>query len=145
MNDKDGISAALVAAELTATLKASGATLQERLDEIYTEFGHYKTDQISVRVEDLSIISNTMQRLRDNTPRQLGEWDVTTQDILPKTDALIVHADGVRVVIRPSGTEPKLKAYLEIVVAPTGDAVADATEATVRMETLKSAVNALVN
>ncbi len=145
VNDKDGITAALVAAELVGVLKGTGQTLQDRLDEIYTELGHYKTDQISVRVEDLTIISDTMQRLRDNLPTALGDWEVTTEDILPQTDALIVRGDGVRVVIRPSGTEPKLKAYLEIVVPPTGDATADAAEASARMDTLRTVVESLVN
>lgn len=145
VNDKDGITAALVAAELVGVLKSTGQTLQDRLDEIYTEFGHYKTDQISVRVEDVTIISDTMQRLRDNLPTKLGDWDVTTEDVLPQTDALIVRGDGVRVVIRPSGTEPKLKAYLETVVPPTGDTTADAAKATAQMSALRASVESLVN
>lgn len=144
VNDKDGISAALVTAELAATLKAEGSSIQQRLDDLYAEFGHYLTSQISVRVEDLSIIASTMQRLRANPPAQVGPWTVTVEDVLPRTDALIIRGDGMRVVVRPSGTEPKLKAYLEIVQPASGDAVADADAAEAKMADLRAAVQHLV-
>lgn len=146
VNDKDGISAAVLTAELAATLKAEGSSFQERLDELYAEVGHYRTDQVSVRVEDLRIIADTMARLRGAAPTTLGEWPVTVTDLLPQTDALVVQGDGVRVVVRPSGTEPKLKAYLEVVVPASGATDPAQVEqlAAVKMATLRTAVTALV-
>ncbi|WP_106849617.1 phospho-sugar mutase [Blastococcus sp. Marseille-P5729] len=144
VNDKDGISAALVAAGLAATLKAEGSSIQARLDELYAELGTYLTAQISVRVEDLSIIAGTMARLRAEPPSRLRDWQVVTDDLQERTDAIIIRGDGVRVVVRPSGTEPKLKAYLEVVQPPSGDVVADADAAAARMQQLRAAVQQLV-
>ncbi|MGY1668332.1 phospho-sugar mutase [Geodermatophilus sp. SYSU D00696] len=123
--DKDGISAALAVALLTAELKASGRTLVDRLDELAVEHGLFATGQLSVRVEDLSLISGAMTRLRADPPRRLLGREVTAADLLdedPPVDAVRLLGDGVRVVVRPSGTEPKLKAYLETVVPVHEDA-----------------------
>jgi phosphomannomutase len=128
--DKDGISAALLLALLAATLKARGSTLVTRLDEIAVEYGVYATDQLSVRVSDIADISAAVERLRTAKPAVLGGLPVTAIDDLslggsglPPTDGLRYHLDGAargygaaRVVVRPSGTEPKLKSYLEVVV-----------------------------
>lgn len=119
VNDKDGISAAVLTAELAAGLKAAGSSIQERLDALYAEVGHHRTDQVSIRVADLRIIADIMARLRAAAPAAVGDWPVTMEDLLPLTDALVLRGDGVRVVIRPSGTEPKLKAYLEVVIPPS--------------------------
>lgn len=137
VNDKDGITAALLVAELAATLKQDGSSLGQRLADIYAEFGFHRTDQVSVRVEDLSIIAATMARLREQPPTTLAQWAVRTEDLLPATDGLIVTGDGVRVVIRPSGTEPKLKAYLEVVDS-------DADRANHLLRELKAVVTALI-
>lgn len=116
VRDKDGITAALTVAELAAGLKAEGRTLLDRLDELAAEFGVHLTDQLSVRVDDLRRIEELMRKLRANTPTHLLGAPVTsTQDLLPGSDVLILRTDAARVVIRPSGTEPKLKAYLEVV------------------------------
>jgi phosphomannomutase len=115
VRDKDGISAALLAADLAAALKAEGLTLQDRLDELAAEFGVHATAQVSVRVAELSRIADTMAALRADPPATLLGRAATTEDLLPRTDGLRLRADGVRVVVRPSGTEPKLKAYLEVV------------------------------
>jgi phosphomannomutase len=115
VRDKDGISAALLVAELAASLKAAGSSLLTRLDELAAELGRYVTDQVSVRVDDLSVIAETMRRLRAEPPRQLLDRPVTVEDLQPDADVLRLSFDGGRVVIRPSGTEPKLKAYLEVV------------------------------
>jgi phosphomannomutase len=125
VRDKDGVSAALRVVELAAGLKAEGRTLVDRLDEIAAEYGVYATDQLSVRVEDLSVIATAMATLRSQPPTELGGLAVEqvedlTQGIggLPPTDGLRYRlAEGARVVVRPSGTEPKLKSYLEVVVA----------------------------
>ncbi len=116
VRDKDGISAALLIAELVAELKAIGRTLQDRLDELAREFGVYATEQISVRVNNVSEIDAAMRRLRSHLPSELLDRPVTdVRDLLPESDVVILRADGLRVVVRPSGTEPKLKIYLEAV------------------------------
>jgi phosphomannomutase len=115
VRDKDGISAALLAADLAAALKAEGRTLQDRLDELAAEFGVHATAQVSIRVADLALIADTMATLRADPPKTLLGRTATAEDLLPDADVLRLRADGVRVVVRPSGTEPKLKAYLEVV------------------------------
>ncbi len=123
--DKDGISAALAVALLAAELKADGRTLTDRLDELAREHGLFATGQLSVRVEDLTVISDAMARLRAAPPARLLGREVTATDLLhedPPVDAVRLLGDGVRVVVRPSGTEPKLKAYLETVVPVHDDA-----------------------
>ncbi|MFV2103793.1 phospho-sugar mutase [Micromonospora sp. LOL_024] len=116
VRDKDGITAALTVAELAADLKARGRTLTDRLDELAAEFGVHHTDQLSVRVDDLRLIADAMARIRAATPTTLlGQPITEAQDLLPDADVVILRTDSARVVIRPSGTEPKLKAYLEVV------------------------------
>jgi phosphomannomutase len=126
-HDKDGISAALAVALLAAELRAQGRTLTDRLDELAVEHGLFATGQLSVRVEDLSSISAAMQRLRAAPPEQLLGRDVEATDLAEApvpVDAVRLLGDGVRVIVRPSGTEPKLKAYLETVVpVPAADGV----------------------
>jgi phosphomannomutase len=123
--DKDGISAALAVALLAAELKATGRTLLDRLDQLAREHGLFATGQLAVRVEDLSLISGAMARLRAEPPAALLGREVSAHDLLgddPPVDAVRLLGDGVRVVVRPSGTEPKLKAYLETVVPVHDDA-----------------------
>ena len=131
-HDKDGISAALAVALLAAELAAGGRTLGDRLDELALEHGLFATGQLSARVEDLSLISDAMVRLRARPPAQLLGRDVTATDLAdaqPPVDAVRLAGDGVRVIVRPSGTEPKLKAYLEVVVpVPDADGVPAARE-----------------
>src|SRR4051794_19368929 len=125
VRDKDGISAALAVALLAAELKADGRTLVDRLDELATEHGLFVTGQLSARVEDLSLISDAMTRLRAHPPASLLGRPVQYADLAdedPPVDAVRLLGDGVRVVVRPSGTEPKLKAYLETVVPVHDDA-----------------------
>ncbi|GAB3357251.1 phospho-sugar mutase [Modestobacter lapidis] len=123
--DKDGISAALAVALLAAELATDGRTLLDRLDELAREHGLFATGQYSVRVADLSVIAGAMARLRARPPVQLLGRPVEATDLAaadPPVDAVRLHGDGVRVVVRPSGTEPKLKAYLETVVPVPDDA-----------------------
>jgi phosphomannomutase len=123
--DKDGISASLAVALLAAELKAQGRTLLDRLDELANEHGLFVTGQLSVRVEDLSLISDAMARLRAEPPATLLGREVAFADLAledPPVDAVRLLGDGVRVIVRPSGTEPKLKAYLETVVPVHEDA-----------------------
>ena len=134
VRDKDGITAALVLAELAAGLKASGRTLSDLLDELAVTHGLHATSQLSVRLTDLKLIDTAMARLREQPPAVLGGLHVEqAEDLdqgaggLPPTDGLRYRlaGDGVsaaRVVVRPSGTEPKLKCYLEVVLpVPSAD------------------------
>ncbi|KOG38491.1 phospho-sugar mutase [Streptomyces decoyicus] len=131
VRDKDGITAALLITELAAELKQDGRTLTDLLDDLAVEFGLHATDQLSVRVEDLSLIADAMRALRAQPPAALAGLPVTRADdlnrgteTLPPTDGLRYYLSGspeagieaARVVVRPSGTEPKLKCYLEVVV-----------------------------
>jgi phosphomannomutase len=136
VRDKDGISAALLVAELAAGLKASGRGLTELLDDVAREHGLHATDQLSVRVADLAEIGAAMRRLREQSPDALGGLHVTAaEDLsdgiagLPPTDGLRYRLEeGARVIVRPSGTEPKLKCYLEVVVPVVPRAAAGARE-----------------
>ncbi|MCW2788576.1 MAG: phosphomannomutase [Aeromicrobium sp.] len=133
--DKDGVSAIITVLELAAELKADGRTLVDRLDDIYREHGLHGTSQLSVRVEDLTIISRAMDTLRTSPPTVLGGLAVTSVDDLadgyrdlPPTDGIRLGLDGgARIICRPSGTEPKLKCYLEVVV-PVTDSIELARE-----------------
>jgi phosphomannomutase len=127
VRDKDGISAALRIAELAAALKVDASSLPERLDELAADYGRYATDQVSLRVEDLSIITETMRRIREHPPARLLDTEITVEDLLPAADVVRWRWPNGRVVVRPSGTEPKLKAYLEV-IEPSGSA--DAAAAT---------------
>ncbi|MFE2164747.1 phospho-sugar mutase [Streptomyces sp. NPDC059447] len=126
VRDKDGITAALLVAELASELKEQGRTLTDLLDDLAMAHGLHATDQLSVRVSDLSVIASAMAALRAEPPTSLaGLRVVSAEDLavgsaaLPPTDGLRYHLDGdykARVIVRPSGTEPKLKCYLEVVV-----------------------------
>ena len=123
VRDKDGITAALLITELASELKEEGRTLTDLLDDIAVEHGLHATDQLSVRVEDLSVIADAMRRLREQPPTRLAGLAITkAEDLtrgteqLPPTDGLRYTLEGARVIVRPSGTEPKLKCYLEVVV-----------------------------
>jgi phosphomannomutase len=129
VRDKDGITAALLITELASVLKEEGRTLLDLLDDLAVEHGLHATDQLSVRVEDLSVIAAAMRRLRERPPAALAGLPVVKAedlsrgtDALPPTDGLRYTLDGARVIVRPSGTEPKLKCYLEAVVPVGGHA-----------------------
>ncbi|HEU5110330.1 MAG TPA: phospho-sugar mutase [Micromonosporaceae bacterium] len=129
VRDKDGITAALLVAELAAGLRAELRSLTDRLDELAAEFGVYATDQLAVRVDDLSEIGTAMTHIRSRPPAELLDEPVTeVRDLLPDADVLVLRTAGARVVVRPSGTEPKLKAYLEVVEPVADGDVAAARE-----------------
>ncbi|MEU6884744.1 phospho-sugar mutase [Streptomyces viridosporus] len=137
VRDKDGITAALLLTELASVLKAEGRTLLDLLDDLAVEHGLHATDQLSVRVQDLSLIAAAMRRLREQPPTVLAGLRVTDAedltrgtDRLPPTDGLRYTLDGARVIVRPSGTEPKLKCYLEVVVPVPARADLPAARAT---------------
>jgi phosphomannomutase len=140
VRDKDGITAALLVADVAAGLQASGRTLADRLDELAAEFGVHATDQLSVRVDDLAEITRAMTLVREKPPVTLLGSDVTAvEDRLPDADVLTLRTRSARVVIRPSGTEPKLKAYLEVVEPVTNrDVPAARTRAATALTTLRA-------
>ncbi|GAA4373620.1 phospho-sugar mutase [Paeniglutamicibacter cryotolerans] len=129
VRDKDGISAGLLLARLAARLKAAGSSIPDALDRLSLAHGLHTTDQLSVRVADLDLIGSMMAALRTAPPAMLagspvtGFADLAPGGDLPPTDALVFEtADRTRAIVRPSGTEPKLKCYLETI-----DDVADAS------------------
>lgn len=136
VRDKDGVTAALLVAELAAVLRAQGRSIADALADLACEHGVHATDQLAVRVADLELLGRIMGGLRSQPPPALGGLTVERADDLaagldglPPTDALrYVLAGGARAVIRPSGTEPKLKCYLEAVEPVVAGDVAAARE-----------------
>lgn len=130
--DKDGISASIAVMKLAAQLKRDGRTLIDFLGEIAELHGWHETDQLSLRVENLDVIANAMEQLRTSPPSALGGYAVTSVDDfangfdgLPPSDMIRLQlSGGARIICRPSGTEPKLKCYLQAVV-PVADSVDD--------------------
>ncbi|MEV8598042.1 phospho-sugar mutase [Streptomyces sp. NPDC052012] len=146
VRDKDGITAALLLTELASELKQEGRTLLDLLDDLAVEHGLHATDQLSVRVKDLDLIAAAMRRLREHPPTELAGLRITKAedltrgtDTLPPTDGLRYTLEGARVIVRPSGTEPKLKCYLEVVVpvATRHDLPEARTKATALLTQLK--------
>jgi phosphomannomutase len=152
VKDKDGVSALLLLCELAAAEKAQGRSLVDVLDDLALAHGLHATDQLSVRVTDLAEIGAAMQRLRANPPAVLGGLLVASVDDLsrgdgglPPTEGLRYHLAGdARVIVRPSGTEAKLKCYLEVVVPVDADAGVDAARisAAARLDALRDDIKA---
>ena len=123
VNDKDGISAALLLAQIASDLKSQGLTLLDLLDEVWSRHGFHGTEQISIRVTDISQITQILSKLRKNPPAEIAGRAVLSiddlanpQDGLPPTDGLRLWIDGgIRMIVRPSGTEAKMKCYLEVI------------------------------
>ena len=153
VRDKDGISASVRLAVLTSVLKQQGRTLQDLLNRLARDHGLHATSPLSMRVEDLEIITSTMERLRSGgAPAKLAGSPVTTTvdlldgvsdgngGTLPPTNGLVwVTASDDRVVVRPSGTEPKLKCYCEVILPTNDTPVAQVREAAAeRLEAIKA-------
>jgi len=123
VNDKDGISAAITLAQIATDLAAEGKTLLVLLDEIWARHGFHATEQISIRLSDLSKVGVILGGLRSNPPTEIAGRSVTSiddlakpTDGLPPTDGIRIWLDGgVRIIIRPSGTEAKMKCYIEAI------------------------------
>jgi len=123
VNDKDGISAAITLAQIATDLAADGKTVLDLLNEIWTRHGFHATEQISIRLSDLSKVDVILGGLRRNPPLDIAGRTVTSiddlaapTDGLPPTDGLRIWLDGgVRIIIRPSGTEAKMKCYIEVI------------------------------
>lgn len=151
VKDKDGITASLLMLEMVAALKAQGRGVQDVLDDLARKFGLYATSQLSVRVSDISLIADAMSRLRADPPTTLGGRDVVRMDDLekgadglPPTDGLRFTLAGARVIIRPSGTEPKLKCYLQVVVPVPSDSAGGIADARATAQSELHAVRASV-
>lgn len=131
VRDKDGISAAVAFLSLAARLAAEGRTIADHLDDFVERFGCFASAQVSIRVTDLSRIADVMARLRAEPPAEVGAIRVSAVedlalglDGLPPSDVLRLRLDGdARVMVRPSGTEPKLKVYID--AAATEGSVAE--------------------
>ncbi len=123
VNDKDGISAAIFLAQIATDLAAVGKDLNDLLDEVWQRHGFHATEQISIRVADMGAITKLLAGLRSNPPEEIAGRRVESiddlaapKDGLPPTDGLRLWlAGGVRIIIRPSGTEAKLKCYIEVI------------------------------
>ena len=122
VRDKDGLSAALIVADIASALANQGYTLGDQLEKLMQRYGYFATGQISIRVTDLTVISDLMKKLRTNPPAQIAGVAAVFEDLnqgsglLPATDALRFKLqDGRTVIVRPSGTEAKLKCYLQAV------------------------------
>jgi phosphomannomutase len=144
VRDKDGISAAVLLASLAATAKAAGRTLPNLLDDLYIAHGVHLTEQVSIRFTEVAGIGALMARLRADPPTELAGERVDAEDLLPRADVLRLTGDGIRVVVRPSGTEPKLKAYLEIVepVRAAAELVAARARAGTRLSAVRDEIAA---
>jgi phosphomannomutase len=123
VNDKDGISAAIFLAQVAMDLKREGLTLSDLLNEVWQRHGFHGTEQISIRVSDINAITALLAGLRQNPPTEIADIAVQSiddlaapKDGLPPTDGLRIWlAGGIRIIIRPSGTEAKLKCYIEVI------------------------------
>ncbi|MGC5013678.1 phospho-sugar mutase [Streptosporangium sp. DT93] len=146
VHDKDGIGAALTVAGIAAQAALEGRSLLDLLDDQARRHGLHATSQLSFRVADLSLITGAMARLRATPPRRLGGHDVEAADDLsrgagglPPTEGLRYRlSGGARVVVRPSGTEPKLKCYLEVVIPVTGEVSEARARAATELDALKT-------
>lgn len=117
--DKDGITAALMIAEWAAELKAEGSSLLDQLALLAERYGHVKTGQVSIRVSDLAVIGKIMAGVRANPLASVLGENVEFEDLalgknLKPTDGVILAGSSSQLIIRPSGTEPKLKCYLQV-------------------------------
>ena len=152
VRDKDGITAAVMVADLVAELKAEGRALADAIDDLARAYGVYLTAQVSVRFEDATEIPVLMAKLLAAPPASLAGSNVVATDdlnlgfqgLLPTNGLHLATATGARVIIRPSGTEPKLKAYLEVIVPVDGDVAAARAAAGTTMAALEADVRALL-
>jgi phosphomannomutase len=152
VRDKDGISASLLVAGIVRRVLTAGRTLHDVLDDLDRADGVHLTAPVTIRVDDLAVIPAAMARLRAEPPSTLGGSPVSSVedladglDGLPPTDGLRFRtADGSRVVVRPSGTEPKLKCYCEVVAAVDGELAEVRSAARARLAAVATDVRAAV-
>jgi phosphomannomutase len=149
VRDKDGVSAVAIFCELAALAKSQSSSVRARLDALYRKYGVFLTKQESLVLpgaDGSAKIASIMQGLRDRPPREIGGYAVeSSHDLdkgamgLPPSNVLVYSLEGNRrVIVRPSGTEPKLKCYYEV-----REAVAGAEEVSAALGRARSAVEAL--
>ncbi|TSE02034.1 phospho-sugar mutase [Skermania sp. ID1734] len=150
VRDKDGISASVLMADLAATTLAGGKHVHDLLDDLAVRFGVYATGQFSRHLSRADEISTVMARLRADPPKVLAGASVSCDDYLERrgpmhTDALVFNGGNIRMVVRPSGTEPKVKCYLEVIepVADRADLARARTAAEARLSELREFAGAL--
>lgn len=151
VNDKDGISAALVLAQLASDLATENKTLSDLLDEIWLRHGFHGTLQISVRTPSLADITRILAKFRNETPDEIAGYKVIAfddlekpKDGLPPTNGVrFFLTDGIRVIVRPSGTEPKVKCYIEVVTL--GEITEAKAKAEGRLKELEHALRKMMN
>ncbi len=123
VRDKDAVSAAMIIAEMCAYYKAQGETLLQRLENLYEKYGYYKTELQSITYrgqEGMVTMSEIIDKIRNDPPREIcGEKVVFTDFLkgvngLPKSNVLRFKSENIRLIVRPSGTEPKLKIYYQV-------------------------------
>ena len=132
VNDKDGISAAIFLAQVAMDLKRDGLSISDLLNQVWERHGFHGTEQISIRVSDMSAITRLLSGLRQSPPKEIAGRAVESiddlaapQDGLPPTDGLRIWlAGGIRVIVRPSGTEAKMKCYIEVITKTAEDSEA---------------------
>ena len=145
VNDKDGISAAVFLTQIATELKTQGKSLLDLLDEVWARHGFHGTDQISIRVSDMGQIAKLLNMLRKSPPEFVAGLKVSSIDDLaaptnglPPTDGLRIWLDGgIRIIVRPSGTEAKLKCYVEVITK-------DAASAKLKLEELQTPLKELL-
>jgi phosphomannomutase len=132
VNDKDGISAAIFLAQVAMDLKRDGLTISDLLNQVWERHGFHGTEQISIRVSEMSAITRLLAGLRQTPPKEIAGRAVESiddlaspKDGLPPTDGLRIWlAGGIRIIVRPSGTEAKMKCYIEVITKTSGDSEA---------------------
>jgi len=155
VGDKDGLSAALALARLAHDLAHEGQTLFDRLDELEGRFGVHATSQLALRfegAEGLVAIRRVVAQLRDTPPSSLGSLTVTEViDLnngwrgLGATDGVILMLGAMgRVVVRPSGTEAKVKAYVEVTPSNEGSLEAQRARAAVTIDGVRASLATLL-
>lgn len=145
VRDKDGISAAVVFCDLVVALRHQGQTVQDRLDALAAKFGVHATGAVSVHTDADAV----MARLRAEPPAQIAGVPVRTEDLAElrgkrRTDALVFTGGGLRVAVRPSGTEPKIKCYIEVSKPPTADLATGRTSAAAELREVEAVVTGLL-
>ena len=152
VRDKDGVSTAVRVASLVARLKERGTTVQDELDRLARMHGLFATAPLTFRVADLSLITRGMQRLRENPPTELAGSPIAEFVDLAKGSPELLPTEGIlmrteaddRVIVRPSGTEPKLKCYLEVVLPVLDDGLVPREDAAQRLQQISTQLREVV-
>ena len=146
VNDKDGISAALYLAQIASDLAKENKNLQDLLDEVWNRHGFHGTEQISIRFDDLTKMSAILDSIRSHPPQHIANIPVESIDDLekphndlPPTNGIRMWlSGGIRIIVRPSGTEPKMKCYIEVITT-------EAKEAQAQLELLRGPLRELLS